>query len=231
VAALAIALGALVWTLQTGRSILAPVGATLGAWLVFGAIAELWTRGGRGDALSRLRRIGRLPRADWGKAVAHAGFGITVFGVAALTAWTIEDIRVAQPGETWRVGNYEVTLLSVDDVEGPNYLSTMARIEVLDNGRSLGVLAPEKRIYPVAGMPTTEAAIDNGVTRDVYVVIGDPQENGGWAVRTFIKPYANWIWAGAIIMAIGGLLSLTDRRFRVAAGARKVRSAAPVAAE
>ena len=231
VAVLAIALGALVWTLQTGRSILAPVGATLGAWLVFGAMAELWTRGGRGDAMSRLGRIGRLPRADWGKAVAHAGFGITVFGVAALTAWTIEDIRVAQPGQTWSVGNYEVTLQSVDEVEGPNYLSTMARIEVLDNGRSLGVLTPEKRIYPVAGMPTTEAAIDNGVTRDVYVVIGDPQENGGWAVRTFIKPYANWIWAGAIIMAIGGLLSLTDRRFRVAAGARKTKAPAAVAAE
>ncbi|MDU8942251.1 heme lyase CcmF/NrfE family subunit [Ovoidimarina sediminis] len=226
VAALAIALGAFVWTMQTGRSILAPVGATLGAWLVFGALAELWTRGGRGDAASRVRRILRLPRADWGKAVAHAGFGITTFGVAALTAWTIEDIRVAQEGESWTVGNYEVTLRSVDQVEGPNYLSTMARIEVIDNGRSLGVLTPEKRVYPVAGMPTTEAAIDNGVTRDVYVVIGDPQDGGGWAVRTFIKPFANWIWAGAIIMAIGGILSLTDRRFRVAAGARKARAAA-----
>jgi cytochrome c-type biogenesis protein CcmF len=82
---------------------------------------------------------------------------------------------------------------------------------------------PEKREYPVAGMPTTEAAIDNGVFRDLYVVIGDPQDGGGWAVRTFVKPFANWIWAGAIVMALGGCLSLMDRRYRVAAGARRER--------
>ena len=80
-------------------------------------------------------------------------------------------------------------------------------------------------------MPTTEAAIDNGVLRDLYVVIGDPQDGGGWAVRTYIKPFANWIWVGAIIMALGGVLSLTDRRYRVAAGARKAAPAAAVPAE
>ena len=74
-------------------------------------------------------------------------------------------------------------------------------------------------------MPTTEAGIDNGITRDVYVVIGDPQANGGWAVRTYIKPYANWIWLGAIIMSLGGVLSLTDRRFRVGAGAARAPAA------
>ena len=220
---LALALGALTWTLQTGETILAPVGAVLATWLVLGAGADLWLRSGRGDLSSKLRRLRNLPRADWGKAVAHAGFGITIFGVAALTAWTHEDIRTAQVGETWTVGRYEVTLAGVDRVEGPNYISTMAQIDVTENGRPLERLTPEKRVYPVAGMPTTEAAIDNGVTRDVYVVIGDPQADGGWAVRTFIKPFANWIWAGAIIMALGGVLSLTDRRFRVAAGARKRR--------
>jgi cytochrome c-type biogenesis protein CcmF len=81
-------------------------------------------------------------------------------------------------------------------------------------------------VYPVANMPTTEAAIQNGILRDVYVVIGDPQNAGGYAVRTYIKPFANWIWAGAIIMAIGGGLSLSDRRYRVAAGARKAPKAA-----
>ncbi|MEO1153621.1 MAG: heme lyase CcmF/NrfE family subunit [Pseudomonadota bacterium] len=221
VLALSLAVGALVWTLQTGRTILAPIGALLAFWLVAGAAVDIWTRTGRGDIGSKLRRLRNLPRADWGKAVGHAGFGITVFGVAALTAWQIEDIRVAQIGDSYEVGNYEVTLVDVREVEGPNYLSTMAFIDVIDNGRPLERLTPEKRVYPVAGMPTTEAAINNGFTRDVYVVIGDPQAGGGWAVRTFIKPYANWIWAGSIIMALGGLLSLTDRRFRVAAGARK----------
>jgi len=109
----------------------------------------------------------------------------------------------------------------VRQLEGPNYISTMAEMRVDRNGSEVTTLFPEKRIYPVANMPTTEAAIDNGVFRDLYLVIGDPQGNGGWSVRTFVKPFASWIWAGAIIMSLGGLLSLTDRRFRVAAGARK----------
>ena len=91
------------------------------------------------------------------------------------------------------------------------------------DAQKLTTLHPEKRNYPVAQMPTTEAGIDSGFLRDVYVVIGDVQSNGGWAVRTYIKPLANWIWGGVIIMGLGGFLSLTDRRYRVAAGARKAR--------
>jgi cytochrome c-type biogenesis protein CcmF len=88
-------------------------------------------------------------------------------------------------------------------------------------GVPVTTLFPEKRFYPVAGMPTTEAAIDLGAFRDLYLVIGDPQAGGGFAVRGYIKPFANWIWGGALLMALGGILSLTDRRFRVAPGARK----------
>jgi len=218
--ALAIAVGGLAYALTSGRSALAPFGIALGAWLVFGAATDLWTRTGRAGLGSKLRRLGRLPRADWGKAVAHGGLGITFIGVAALTAWTVEDIRVAQEGETYEVAGYEVTLVDVRRVQGPNYVSIMAEITLDREGEEVARLFPEKRVYPVAGMPTTEAAIDNGVFRDLYVVIGDPQDNGGWAVRTFIKPYANWIWAGCIIMALGGVLSLTDRRVRVAGSAR-----------
>ena len=219
--AAAFTIGAIVWVLGTGRSLIAPIGAVLGAWLVFGALADLSQRTGRGSVKDKLGRALRLPRADWGRAVAHAGFGVTIFGIAALTAWQVEDIRVARPGETFDVAGYDVTLRDVRRVEGANYISTMAEISLERGGREVALLLPEKRIYPVAGMPTTEAAIANGVFRDLYVVIGDPQEGGGWAVRTFIKPFANWIWAGAIIMALGGMLSLTDRRFRVAAGASK----------
>ncbi|TRD22983.1 heme lyase CcmF/NrfE family subunit [Palleronia caenipelagi] len=227
VLALSVALGGLTWVVQTGGSMLAPMAAVLCAWLVFGAAAELWTRAGRVRS-EKLRRLSRLPRADWGKAVAHGGFGITIFGVGALTAWQVEDIRVAQVGETFSVAGYDITLVEVHEEEGPNYLSTVAEMKVTRNGRTVAVLEPEKRLYPVARMPTTEAAIDNGVLRDIYLVIGDPQEGGGWAVRTYIKPFANWIWAGAIIMAIGGVLSLTDRRYRVAAGAaRQTRKTVP----
>jgi len=231
VLALAVAAAALAWTLQTGRSILAPMGLALGVWLIGGAAVDLWGRTGRGAVAGRLARLGRLPRADWGKAVAHAGVGVSFIGICGLVAWQQEDIRVAQIGERYSVGAYEIALEDVRQVEGPNYLSTMAEIRAWRDGRPVATLFPEKRIYPVAQMPTTEAAIDNGVLRDLYVVIGDPQANGGWAVRTYIKPLANWIWAGAIIMALGGALSLTDRRYRVAAGARKTAPAGAVPAE
>ena len=220
VAVLAVALGGLAFALQTGRSALGPIGAMLGAWVVFGALWDLWARTGRsGDRLGRLMR---LPRADWGKATAHSGLGITVFAIAAMNAWAIEDIRVAQLGETFPLGRYEVTLRDVRQVPGPNYTSTMAEMTVTRGGAQVATLYPEKRVYPVQAMPTTEAAIDYGFLRDLYLVIGDPQEGGGWAVRGYVKPFANWLWGGALLMALGGVLSLSDRRYRVAAGARKV---------
>jgi cytochrome c-type biogenesis protein CcmF len=220
---LSLALGLLAWAVYTGHSALSPIGVALSVWLVAGALTDLWSRTGRGDIAGRFGRLWRLPRADWGKTVAHAGVGITMFGVVALTGYQVEDIRVAQEGEPYRVGAYEIELLRVDEnVRGPNYISTMGHVAVREaDGRELTVLRPERRIYPVAGMPTTEAGINNGFTRDVYVTLGDPQDNGGWAVRTWIKPFANWIWGGTIIMALGGLLSLSDRRYRVAAGAAK----------
>lgn len=100
-------------------------------------------------------------------------------------------------------------------------MSTTADVTLSRDGDEIAKMHPEKRIYPVAGMPTTEAALNNGFLRDIYVVIGDPQMGGGWAVRSYYKPLANWIWGGAILMALGGALSLSDRRYRVAAGAHK----------
>lgn len=215
---LSVALGVLVWAMQTGQSALGPVGLFIGAWVVSGAAMDLWSRTGR---TGRLGRLTRLPRADWGKAVAHAGLGITIFAVAGLTAWEEEDIRVVQFNEPFEVGGFTLTLEGVERLPGPNYISTMGFVQLEKDGREIAMLTPEKRDYPVARMPTTEAAIDYRLMRDVYVVIGDQQSNGGWTVRTYIKPFANWIWGGCILMALGGFISLSDRRFRVAAGARK----------
>jgi len=147
--------------------------------------------------------------------------------VAAINAWAIEDIRVVQEGESFPLGGFSVTLTDVHEVQGPNYLSTMAEMTVMRGDRVVATLFPEKRIYPVAAMPTTEAGIDFGLLRDIYLVIGDPQTDGGWAVRSYIKPFANWIWAGALMMALGGFLSLSDRRYRIAAGARRMAAAVP----
>ncbi|MEM6304993.1 MAG: heme lyase CcmF/NrfE family subunit [Pseudomonadota bacterium] len=218
---LAVALAGLAFAMQTGRSLLAPVGLFLGAWLVMGAAIDVYQRG-RGE----WRRLQRLPRADWGKATAHAGLGVTMAGIAGLMAWQTEDIRVAMFGESFEVGAYTLTLNTVEDFQGPNFISDKASITLEKDGRFIAEMAPEKRFYPVAQMPTTEAAIDYNLARDVYVVIGDAQP-GGWVVRTYIKPMTNWIWIGCALMSLGGLLSLTDRRFRVAAGARRVPQGVP----
>lgn len=225
---LAILMMGLFWTFQTGKSLLGPVGVFLGVWIVSGAALDLLNRTGQKRDVSRLWR---LPRADWGKAVAHTGMGITMVGIAGLMAWQEEDIRVAQIGEPFQVGAFELELTAVNEARGPNYFSTMGDVIVRRNGEQIAVLNPEKRNYPVAQMPTTEAGIDYSFLRDIYVVIGDAQDNGGWVMRTYIKPLANWIWGGAILMALGGVLSLSDRRYRVAAGARKQSAPQGVPAE
>jgi cytochrome c-type biogenesis protein CcmF len=223
--ALAVATGTLAWAMQSGRSALGPVGLFLAAWLVSGSAIDLWSRTGRGRG--RFARLTRLPRADWGKSVAHAGLGVTMAGISAMMAWQAEDIRVMREGDMLELAGYTLRLDEVHRDEGPNYLATIATLTLGRDGQEIATMRPEKRVYPVAAMPTTEAALDNGFLRDIYVAIGDPQDGGGWAVRSYYKPLANWIWGGAILMALGGGLSLSDRRFRVAAGARKLPQGVP----
>ena len=216
---LSICLAGLIWAIQTGKSLVGPVGVFLGAWIVMGTILDLFSKLGRSISLKRLIV---LPRADFGKFFAHSGLGITMFAIAALTSWEKEDIRVVPVGGSWKIAAYELKLNSVENVRGPNYFSTMGVIAVSKDGQLLTVLRPEKRNYPVAQMPTTEAAIDYRLSRDLYVVLGDQQSDNSWTVRTYLKPFTNWIWGGCALMAVGGLLSLTDRRLRIAAGRRKV---------
>ncbi|MFV0473769.1 MAG: heme lyase CcmF/NrfE family subunit [Pikeienuella sp.] len=233
-AAIAFLLCALLWALQNGRSPLAPIGVAIAAWVVLGVLAELADRAklGRAPLTESLRRLGNLPRADWGKSLAHAGFGMTIFGIAAVSAWQQEDIRLAAPGDRIQLEGYEIVFDGVRGFQGPNYRADIGRFTVTRNGREDAVVFPEKRFYPVQQSPTTEAGIDSGFLRDIYIVLGDPAEGGArWAVRTYVKPFANWIWLGALVMAFGGLVSLTDRRYRVGAVKRRApRAPPPVAA-
>ena len=216
---LSICLAGLIWAIQTGKSLIGPVGVFLGAWIVMGTILDLFSKLGRSISLKRLIV---LPRADFGKFFAHSGLGITMFAIAALTSWEKEDIRVVPVGGSWKIAAYELKLNSVENVRGTNYFSTIGVIAVSKDSQLLTVLRPEKRNYPVAQMPTTEAAIDYRLSRDLYVVLGDQQSDNSWTIRTYLKPFTNWIWGGCALMAVGGLLSLTDRRLRIAAGRRKV---------
>jgi len=222
--AAALALGGVTWGLQSGEALLAPVGLALTAWVLLGVVAELIERSGlpRVPLGTALARLSRLPRADWGKLIAHAGLGLSVMGIATVTAWEVEDIRLARPGDTIPLGQYEVRFEGVSEGRGPNYRFERGQFSVYRGPDLVAALAPEKRIYPVQGMPTTEAAIDSGLVRDIYLVLGDKQQDGeAWAVRSYLKPLANWIWLGALVMSLGGLVSLSDRRYRVGAAGRR----------
>ena len=221
---LSVALGALVWALGTGGRIWGPLGVVLAFWVIFGALADLGLRikAFKAPVNESVRRLRNLPRADMGKVVAHIGFGLTIFGISMITAFETEDIRVVKPGTTWELSGYTFTFNGAENLRGPNYVAERGDVTVTVDGREIARLFPEKRIYTVQRMPTTEAAIDMGLTRDLYVSLGDPQETEGWAMRTYVKPYANWIWIGSIVMALGGVLSLTDRRYRVGAAQRKM---------
>jgi len=157
-----------------------------------------------------------MPRAEWGMLLAHLGVGVFIFGVTMVKTWEIEaDVRM-QEGDTSTLGGYSFQFDSVGEYTGPNYLGLRATVRVSRDGRDVATLHPEKRLYKAQGMPMTEAAIDAGWTRDLYVSLGEALSDGAWAVRLQVKPFINWIWGGALLMALGGLLAATDRRYRLA---------------
>lgn len=211
----ALSLCAMLWVLQTGRSLLGPVSVGLGSWLVAGAFGGLWLKTGRGKLGARFGRVMRVPLSEWGKTVAHAGFGVLIFAVGAVTAWQEEEIWQVTPGTKVALGHYEFIFKDVKEKNGPNYLTDQARVDFLLNGKTLAILTPEIRNYPVAGIETTEAAIVQNLLRHVYVVIARPEIGDGWVLRIFIKPFASWIWIGTFLLALGGVMSLFDGRMRI----------------
>jgi cytochrome c-type biogenesis protein CcmF len=150
--------------------------------------------------------------------LAHLGVSIFIVGVVATTAYSTErDLRLG-PGDSVEVGSYRFRLEGVRQVPGPNYTASRGTVTVtgVDGDESL-TLYPEKRVYRVQTMPMTEAAIDAGFLRHLYVSLGDPIEGGAWSVRIYHKPFVGWIWMGTLTMALGGLLAAADRRYRLAA--------------
>jgi cytochrome c-type biogenesis protein CcmF len=148
--------------------------------------------------------------------LAHCGVGAFIIGVTLVRGFETEkDVRM-MVGDTVEVGGYTFQLTGLDQVPGPNYESTRGHIQVTRNGRDIALLHPEKRFYPVQQMPMTEADMDSGLTRDLYVSLGEPVGGGAWVVRVYHKPFVDWIWGGAFLMAIGGVVAVTDRRYRLA---------------
>ena len=169
------------------------------------------------NAPSLLKGLSQLRLSYWGQQVAHIGVLVAVIGVAFVTTLSIEsDVAMAE-GDTVNVQGYDFTLVDFREIKGSNYDATQAHVQVTKNGRDVATLDPEKRTYIISTMPTTEAAIDASLMRDLYVALGEPIAEGSneWALRIYVKPLIRWIWLGAIIMALGGLISMLDRRYRI----------------
>jgi len=169
------------------------------------------------NAPSLFKGLRQLRLSYWGQQVAHIGVLIAVIGVAFTTSLSIErDVAMAE-GDTVNVQGYDFSLVDFQEIKASNFDATQATVAVSKDGRAVATLTPEKRTYIISTMPTTEAAIDPSLMRDVYVALGEPIAEGSneWALRIYVKPLIRWIWLGAIIMALGGLLSMLDKRYRI----------------
>jgi cytochrome c-type biogenesis protein CcmF len=192
-------------------------GMLLAGWIFASTAWNLIERvRGRGEhTRGRWARLRELPASYMGMLIAHAGVGVFVVGVTLVNGYETErDVRLAF-GEQTELGGYTFRFVGVDEIEGPNYVAARGRIEVLrEQGRPAPLLLPEKRFYPVQKQTMTEAAIDSGLVRDVYVALGEQVAADAWTVRVHLKPFVNWIWGGCLLMAIGGFIAICDRRYR-----------------
>jgi len=212
-----------------GGPVAAPLGSGLGVFLVLGSVNEIVTRSwSKGAPLSAVWRKARgLPRSTWGTVLAHAGVGLTVIGIAA-TAWGVEGLGTLKVGERLGAGSYEARLDRVIPRIEANYREDVAIMTIFREGRELGTLESMKRLYVTRGMPTTEAGIMTVGLGQVYASLGEVQADGSVGVRLYHKPLVLLIWLGSVVMALGGMVSLLDRRLRIGAPARA--KAAPAGA-
>ena len=193
----------------------------LGQWTAmksFGLLLAFWIFASAVAGLPpKLRGIGR---AQFGMFLAHAGVGVFVVGVSMVKGYEVERDLKMEPGDAATVGAYTFRFDGVRDVEGPNYTAARGTVSVLRGESLVKTMHPEKRVYKVQQMPMTEAAIDSGVSRDLYVSLGEPVGGRAWTVRIYHKPFISWIWGGCLVMALGGLLAASDRRYRAVSGQR-----------
>jgi cytochrome c-type biogenesis protein CcmF len=192
------------------------LGLLLAIWILTTAAVDLRERLTHTDGSSLMGRLAALPRAYWGMVLAHCGVALFIIGVTMVKGFEVEqDVRM-NVGETATVGGYTFRFDGTEQYRGPNYIAARGTIHVSQNGRDVTVMYPEKRRYFVQNQTMTEAAISPGLLRDLYVSLGEPLENGAWSVRLYHKPFVDWIWGGCLVMALGGVVAISDRRYRLA---------------
>jgi cytochrome c-type biogenesis protein CcmF len=203
---LAVAAGIVLPLLMGAWTPLTAMSSLLAVWIVASGVFQI---------LERLK-TGKPAASFWGMHIAHLGIAVFVIGVAMVGGYQEEkDVRM-EPGDIVQVGGYGFRLVEVKSAPGPNYRASVGTVELSRDGKVLKTMHPEKRNYFSSQMPMTEAAIDAGFTRDVYVSLGEPLGNSGaWSVRVYYKPFVDWIWGGCLLMGLGGFIAMLDRRYRL----------------
>ena len=206
----AVVAGIAIWTLTERGTWLTGMGMALATWVVVGLLMQI---------VIRMKKPGRIPPSFWGMHLAHLGIAVITVGITMVKSYEVErDVRMGL-NDTVTIENYSFELTGVSNVDGPNYKALRGDVKVTKDGKYLEMLYPEKRKYFSSAMPMTEAGIDSGLFRDLYVSLGEPIEGERlqWSVRVFYKPFVSWLWYGAILMVLGGLLAVSDRRYRKSA--------------
>jgi cytochrome c-type biogenesis protein CcmF len=188
-------------------------GITAAIWILVTSFQAIWERL---KYKSNWRQdLRTLPLSFQGAVIAHTGVAFFIVGVTLSGAYSVEkDVRL-EPHKAVTVAGYQFVFEGTQKIEGPNYSAEQGRILVKKGEKTIAVLQPQKRLYKVQNMPMTEAAIDPGLTRDIYVALGEPLDNGAWSARLYYKPFIRWIWFGALFMAFGGILAASDKRYRL----------------
>ncbi|KJF82836.1 heme lyase CcmF/NrfE family subunit [Photobacterium angustum] len=191
---------------------LAVLGMMMAVWIIVMHGFELFERATHRHTF--FDGLGKLGRSHWAMVLGHIGLAISIIGITLVSNYDIErDLRLS-PGQSVNVKGYDFHFAGLRDADGPNYDGYIADFNISRRGINVTTLHAEKRFYSVAGSMMTEAAIDSGITRDLYVAMGEKLGDGAWAVRIYYKPFVNWMWAGALLMALGGALAISDKRYR-----------------
>lgn len=217
--ALSVSAGVLVNARFEQASYMAALGLVMSFWIIVTTIMEIRQRiepQVASGKYSIVQSLQKLTPSHWGMVSGHLGFAVTLMGIALVSAYNVErNVRMAT-GDSVTLQGYEFVFKDVSEYAGPNYTADVGHIDVYQKGHKVASLAAEKRFYPVQRNVMTEAGIDSGFTRDLFVAMGEQLKNGDWSLRIYVKPFINWIWLGAFIMAFGGVLSMSDKRYRMA---------------
>jgi cytochrome c-type biogenesis protein CcmF len=218
-AALAVVAIAATFVLTSGGPVLAPFGIGLAAFTMGGALTDLVERIGlfRNSFATSFARARGLPRSVWGTAFAHFGLGVSLLGIVCASTWGIERIVSLKLGASTSLSGYELTFEGMVTRQGANYRELLAKFTVRQGGNVIGPMEPSKRTFQTRQMSTTEAALLTRGFSQLYLSLGDPEPDGAIAVRAYFKPLVLLIWLGAVVMFVGGALSLSDRRLRIGA--------------